>query len=870
MLKNTYPKLSTIYKSITILCFSLLFFTLSVHNAQADQSYTPPKGYPMGAATNVTGFAGGKITFNSNQINDLQGQFFAKTFASSGGNGGGTDKYLQNYVHDDSAGLTDADYDQVNPSMISENLEGLDMIAWYANQNSFIFSKTKNLTYYLEKSPSDNDIARAVSTNQGIKPTDSGYDGYIKQFNAKKDTADTLADFPDMANNNIKSFDDAAQNITDVSDYYAGFTSTNYADSKANGSTTKHNDAIKSVDLNTDKAINASNTDAAHVIQLTIDMDTTSTDQGVVLADIDGNIPYFKDATAIFVNLVNFDVKTMKMPFLILNYKHYSNNSAGISFNFNEGSWMTFNAYPPASDGTSLNYKLDGNNKGTLFTGQNSNGSDTKATSLLTDDPTAIDTTGKNPKKVKSVYNTSSHIVNNFNTENGQIFVGSWKSPLYGSVLAPSADINIDATANGQKQSVLYGSIITGQNIIGNLTVPSDLAYQSIFNASDDFGDDSVQDFLKNPDSSNSTHPTIKSISLPGYTSTDTSSGTTHYIPQVTPYDFYYSLNNITAEIPKDTVQTTKDSFNTTINVDTKSTADKTNNYFLWYSFNDGPWEKYSKGDTTELTSSKLEITAKETNALEKYYNDKHAKYKYDETPYTDGTTYSKAIGDNELIGYHLFHKNKISYLVTSTTDSDTYSDYGGKTVNELLSSTTGDPISASKLAKLNSDYTPISYNLHVTGDLLASYPKSFDFGTVKLGEIHSTLTKTGVLTVDNPLGLNWDLTVNADDSNNPSNPFFIPEQLGWSEKLQTSTIGDDPLTYGNPSALTTIKSKDPVLDLNSSIFSSDTTSIINKNYYSSQLLLELQTKKIAKSGDFKSTVTWSISSPDEIKTEKE
>ena len=481
MLKNNCTKLPIIHKSIIILCFSLLFLLLPVYNAQAATAYAPPKGYPMGAATDATGFAGGQITFDSNNISSLQGQFFAKTFTSIGVSGGASSKYLQNYVNDPSAGLTDADFDKVSPPMMSMNISGADMIKWYANKNNFIFSKTngkaKNLSYYLETSPSDDDIAKAITEQSNILPTDSKYIDAIKQFNSKKDKTNSLASFPEMKSNGITSFDDATQNVIDVSDYYANFTSTNYSNSKAKGDTTKYNDAIKNADLNTNKIVNTKDTsDSQHAIQLTIDMNTQSKDQGVVFADIDGNVPHFEDATAISINLVNFNVKTMKMPFVMLNYKHFSNDSSGISFNFNNGAWMTFNAYPSASDGTSINYKLDGNSKGTLFTGQNSDGSDKPATNLLTDDLTSIDTTNKNSKKVKSVYNTSSHLISNFNTENGKIFVGSWKSPLYGSVLAPSADVDVDIRKNG----LLYGSITTGQNIIGNLNVPSDMAYQSI------------------------------------------------------------------------------------------------------------------------------------------------------------------------------------------------------------------------------------------------------------------------------------------------------------------------------------------------------------------------------------------------------
>lgn len=818
----------------------------------------------MGAATNVTGFAGGTITFNSNDIDSLQGQFFAKTFTSSGTAGGSSTKYLQNYAHDSTANLTDADYAKVNPTMISENITGADMIQWYGNKNSFVFSKSddkvKDLSYYLQNSPPDAEIAKAIA-GWSIPSSNAGYADAIKQFNAKKDTIDKLSDFPVMSSNGISSFADASQNITDISDYYASFTSTNYSNSKATGSTTKYNNAIKRVDLNTDKSIDAEKyAPGKTVIQLTVDMNTTSTDQGVVFADIDGSIPSFEDAIGIKINLVNFDINTMKMPFFMLNYKHFSNNDAGISFNFSQGSWMTFNAYPPKSNGSSLDYKLAGNSDGTLFSGQNSNGSDTTAKNLLSDEPVAIDTTDKNSKKVKSVYNTSSHISNNFNTENGKIFVGSWKSPLYGSVLAPSADVDVDSSSDG----LLYGSIVTGQNIIGNLNVPSDLAYQSIFDASDDFGDDAIQEFLKDPDSSNSSHPTIKSISLPGYTSTDTGSGTTHYIPRIDPYDFHYSLNNITDELPENTVQTTKKSLDTTVNVDTKSTTNKTEKYYLWYSFNNGPWEKYSENGTTELTNSKLEITAKDADYLAKQYSTDHSKYQYDESAYTDGTTYSKLIDDNELIGYHLFHKNRISYLVTSTHDTGSYPSYGNHTINDILSGKTNDTISAANLAKLDPDYTPISYNLHVAGDLLVSYPKVFDFGNFTAGtsEKTPTVTATGLLTVDNPFGLNWNLVVSTSDKDNLSDPFFIPDQLGWFEKLQTSMLGNSTITYGNASDITTIKSKDTLLNLNSTIFNSDTTSIISKNYYSSQLSLSLKTKKIIHPGKFQDNAIWSLSSP--------
>ncbi|MDK1726862.1 hypothetical protein [Dellaglioa algida] len=869
MLKNNCTKLPIIHKSIIILCFGLLFLLLPVYNTQAATAYAPPKGYPMGAATDTTGFAGRTITFNSNEIYSLQGQFFAKTFTSSGQSGNVTGdnpqippRYLQNYDHDPLAGLTDADFDKVSPPMISENISGADIIAWYANKNSFIFSKTngkaKNLSYYIETSPSDDAIAKAVTQQSGITPTSPEYAAAINLFNSKKDKTSSLAGFPNMKNNGITSFNDATQNVIDVSDYYANFTSTNYSNSKAKGDTTKYNDAIKNADLNTNKLVKAGDS-SAHVIQLTINMNTQSKDQGVVFADIDGNVPHFEDATAISINLVNFNVKTMKMPFIVLNYKHFSNDSSGISFNFNNGTWMTCNAYPPASDGSSINYKLDGNSKGTLFTGQNSNGADKPATDLLTQNLTPIDPTGKKPEKVKSVFNTSSHIINNFNTENGKIFIGNPKSSLYGSVLAPSADVDINAD-----QGILYGSIITGQNIIGNLNVPGDMAYQSIFNASDDFGDDSIQDFLKNPDSVNSTHPTIKSISLPGYTSIDTGSGTTHYIPQVEPYDFHFSLNNITAELPEHTVQTSKKSFDTTINVDTKSTPAKTEKYYLWYSFNNGPWEKYVQDGTTELTSSKLGITGNVADKLAKTYSTKHSKYKYDEVAYTNSATYDKASDPNQVIGYHLFHKNRISYLVTSTTDTDTHSKYNDKTINELLGGASGTILSASDLAEINPDYTPISYNLHVIGDLLVSYPKIFNFGNFTAGTSVATpkLTATGLLTVDNPFGLKWDLAVGTKDTDNPKNPFFIPDQLSWFEKRQTSPLGNSTITYGNASNLTTIKSKDTIFDLNSSIFGSDTTSIINNNYYSAQIALNLQTNKITHPGNFKDNVTWSITSP--------
>ena len=196
MLKNNCTKLPIIHKSIIIFCFGLLFLLLPVYNTQAATAYAPPKGYPMGAATDTTGFAGGKITFNSNEVFSLQGQFFAKTFTSSGVSGGAPTLFLQNYVHDPSAGLSDTDFDKVSPPMLSKNITGKDMIEWYINKNSFIFSKnagkTKYLTYYLQNSPSAADI-NAAGSHSGLSADD-----ITKQLNEKRNTASSLSDFPNM------------------------------------------------------------------------------------------------------------------------------------------------------------------------------------------------------------------------------------------------------------------------------------------------------------------------------------------------------------------------------------------------------------------------------------------------------------------------------------------------------------------------------------------------------------------------------------------------------------------------------------------------------------------------------------------------
>lgn len=847
MIRSMYTSRYSVYMLFTSIFLGLFLFFAFIESVQANSkssgAYVPPDQYPLGAATGVTGFASGSITFNVDDVQSLQGQYFAKDFKSTG--------YGTATIQDYSAkNLSDSDtdtYNKMNPSMVSDTVSG-GLLRMYSNAKSFHYSKTKNLSFFIEHPPTDKDILNTL----GSWDT-SG----VTRFHEVEDKTDTLADFPGMKKNEVTSFNDTATNLRNVSDYYADFTSTAVSKTKDNvsGKTALYNDAIKSVAINTDHTItNSNNNGGSGVIQINIDLNHKSTKQGIVVVDVNGALDHFQAAKEISINLLNFTSGETKMPYIILNYKNFT------SFDFTKAAWMRIAGYAPLSGDET--YVTD-NSDNSIFKGQN-----TKSVNLLTTNTSVTN----NSKTIKTLYNTSSHLLHNFNTENTELDFGTYTGDNFvGSVLAPNADISIDANNSGTG-SPLTGNLISGQNINGNMSVDDEVASYAGFDSEyfDVAGtDDDPAGFLKNS-TTNTSKPTILSATV---------SGNNAFIPGPTK-TLNASINNTSATVNQDninlgadasTIQTTEKKFTTTLNINPNGTS-----YYLWYRLNDGKWQKYAKNytDTSSLTEENETFTSSENTidfnsgnaitALEKQYQD--TKNEYDRTAFSDGKTYnmdsntssggSDQIDEGyQLIGYHLYHKNKLSYLVTATDDP----------INKTLESS-NTSISDAGLTVKDVDYTPISYVLNVTGNLLVTYPKNFDFGTYKLGEDKKTLSASGTLAIDNPFKVNWDLSVNTNDSNTNDtlNPLFKKNRLSWYKQVQTSSNGGTLTFEEKPATSNEIdfsSSNKTIFDLPSSSLSDGTTSsVINKSYYYAKLTLDFKTSIFDTTGKYNYDSLWAIS----------
>ncbi|MHC9531907.1 hypothetical protein ACVPPR_00390 [Dellaglioa sp. L3N] len=847
MINSNHSNTYSVYMFTTSIFLGLLLFFSVTSSTQASSkssgAYAPPDQYPLGAATGVTAFAGGSITFDVNQIQSLQGQYFAKDFKSTGYGAAAIQDYSADNLNDSDT----ATYDKMNPSMVSDTVSG-GLLRMYANAKSFRYSATKNLTFFIEHPPTD---AELTSTAQ-LDATG------IKRFHEVEDNADTLADFPGMVKNKVTSFKDAAPNLRKVSDYYADFTSTTVSKTgEVSGKNALYNDAISSLDINTDHIVkNPSDWNNGNVIQLNIDMNKKSTKQGVIVVDINGDIDHFQSATDISINLLNFASGTTKMPYIILNYKNFT------SFDFTGAAWMHITGYAPLKDDAT--YTTDKSD--TAFKGQNTSGTNTKGIDLAATDTTVNSGSGT----IKTLYNTSSHVLHNFNTENTKLSFGvTTGNGFTGSVLAPNADIDLNANS-GSNGSPLVGSLISGQDIVGNMSINDEVANDAGFNSGDfDVAgtDDDPAGFLENGDT-NTTKPTIQSATV---------SGNNSFIPGPTK-TLNWSVNRTSATVKQDnaslgadasTLQTLEKNYKTVLNINPN---DQT--YYLWYRLNNGKWQKYAKNytDASSLTDANETFSSKTNTidfdsgnaitALEDQYQD--TAHKYDRTAYSDKKTYSMNSNDSdqidedyELIGYHLYHKNKISYLITATDDD---------TINKVLDSS-DQSISDANLTEKDPDYTPISYQLNVTGNLLVTYPKDFDFGTYKLGESKLTdkksLPASGTLTIDNPFKVNWDLTVNTNDSaaNDPLNPLFKEDRLSWYKQVQTSKDGD-ALTFEEKPATSNkidFSSSKPIFELPSSGLDSSSSSVINKSYYNAKLTLDFATSDFDKPGTYHYNSLWEI-----------
>ncbi|TWW12388.1 hypothetical protein LABALGNA3A7_15870 [Dellaglioa algida] len=852
MLKSRYASSNSVYMTIASVFFSLIFFFIFFESIQASPksggAYETPDQYPLGVATGVNSVAGGSITFNADQVKSLQGQYFAKDFKSTGYG----EAVIQNYS---AKNLSDSDtdtFDKMNPSMVSDTVSG-GLLRMYSNAQSFHYSKTKNLSFFIEHPPTDAELLKSLG---------SWDTAGVARFHEVEDKTDTLANFPAMKKNSITSFDDISKNLRNVSDYYADFTSTTVAKDthEVSGKNALYNDAINSVAINTDHTItNSNNNGGSGVIQINIDMNKKTTKQGVVVVDINGDLNQFQAAKELSVNLLNFTSGTTKMPYIILNYKNFT------SFNFTNEAWMRVAGYAPLSgDATYITDDSDSH----IFKGQNTTGTNTKGVNLLTKDTTVK----VGSKTIKTLFNTSSHLLHNFNTENTTLSFGTNTSQNFvGSVLAPNADIAIDATQSGSG-SPLTGNLMSGQDITGNMSVDDEVASDAGFNT-DDFDVANTKDdpagFLKDSDT-NTSKPTILSATV---------SGNNAFIPGSTK-TLNASINNTSATVKQDnanlgadasTIQTSEKTYTTTLNVNPNDTS-----YYLWYRLNDGKWQKYAKNykDSSSLTEANQTFTSGENTidfnsgnaitALENQYQDK--KHQYDRTAYSDKKTYAmdsntSAGGSDQidegyqLIGYHLYHKNKISYLVTATNDDS---------INKILGSS-NPTISDADLTEKDTDYTPISYILNVTGNLLVTYPKNFDFGTYKLGEDKKTLSASGTLAIDNPFKVNWDLSVNTNDSsiNDTLNPLFKKDRLSWYKQVQTSKDGETLTFEQKPATSNKIdfsNSNKTIFDLPSSSLGDSSNSVINKSHYYAQLTLDFATSVFDTVGTYNYDSLWAIS----------
>ncbi|EOI06753.1 hypothetical protein UAY_00095 [Enterococcus moraviensis ATCC BAA-383] len=412
--------------SLFALFFCLLNTVVLTDKAFADATF-PPVNSPLGVSTKTNLTAGGTLYFDTNQLQSKQlvGQFLARNITSNGSSGLSKGSF-QNYQNSQPL----LDFEQIDPAVVSETITGKDTIQWFANDTSFHYVNNEDLHFYIENQPTEQEINDALQYYPGLS------DNFSKRL-----YPGSLESFPAFVDNGISTFSQVTENIQNVSDYYASLTHSNQ--------TTLYNSAVQAAEVNTEKkVVNPNDWGGQSTIQINIALKKGTTEQAVVIVDVDGRIDHFKNAQDISINYTNYDPDTMLPPYLFINYKHFS------SFNFTGSTFFHAAAYPSLPNDEE--YDFEGNS-GVFFEGKYA---DREIPLVKSDSHTVSD------ELKDKTYKVATHLVHNFNDEKNEIQFESNASLFIGTVLAPRTSVNIDDT-----QGRVLGSVISGYDIHTNMSI---------------------------------------------------------------------------------------------------------------------------------------------------------------------------------------------------------------------------------------------------------------------------------------------------------------------------------------------------------------------------------------------------------------
>lgn len=805
----------------------------------------PSQRYPLGVASDATMFAGTNMIINPNNVGASYGEFYAGHFlvGSSVNDTEDTNMYPNTVLnHFKDAQLNVSLPTNLDPSIVSATTFSDAMVKILSQSDSLVGPHGEELHYVMGESSQD-----LISDDhyKQIFPWDtSKIDVFKKRAYSIGNQQRYLGDIDYFKANHVSTAKQAISNVTNVSDYYANLTATEYDnDGHITGyKQSVFSNPIKSVGLNR-QAVNGKglNSDIpGDVIQVNIEMNTASTQTGVAVVDIDGaaNDGLFQKATGISINLLNFTQGQQKIPYIIFNFHNFK------SFNFETNSTYSVNAYTPAQ----IQAQVPDNNK---YYPQ-SYAMYKQRLKLTPADDNA------------TRYETAAHVLNNFNTLDGNsdasITLNANKSneenySFIGTVLAPHTSVIVE----GDTRYSFAGNVITNHNIYLNGNVTIDKAFGANFNTDGQFpGTGDLEPTTK--------VPRILSVDLPNKVNFSPENAATNYV-------FEYSLNNNTAIDPPSATMHQLDgrAFSNTFKIDEPAETDNV----LWYRINGKKWQKYTPNGQNPLPPNTTNKSKTVELSIADVTEDLKTK---DGSDYDDQTVYNGGAisGDYEVqddlkpnqtikkafIGWHLLHKNQFSFVVASASDN----------------------LAEMSAAQIKTKYanTMVNYTLNVHGDLLVNYPKIFNFGTYQLGtsKEHPENIAKGQLNVENPFYLNWRVVVKntTTGQNAIANPLLQSHATDFNVQLYALKTGtDDTWEPGQDVNLgDLLKGPEvPLLTLDTQQTITDDSQlnaiqpVKTMPFYKSDINLKFHNAKAdqfaQRPGRFNIDATWELSTPDPI-----
>lgn len=838
--------ITTILKSLLVLSFVTWLMPLQRSLATTGQKETvrmgnktierPSQRYPLGVASDATLFAGQNMIVNGNNAQNMQGEFYAGHFlvGTSVNDTEDRNEYPSTKINN----FTDVKITlptNLDPSLVSATAFSKSFTKIVADDNSMIGQK-QEVGHYVMGTSAEDDLSD--SQLKSMLNDDDKVKNFKKRAYQLAGKPTYLGDISYFKDNHVSTQAQAISNVTNVSDYYANLTATEY-DTAGNISGYKdevHSDAIKSITLNS-KAVNGSGLGVdlnSNVIQVNIDMNTASTDVGVAVIDIDGaaNDGLFQKAEGISINLLNYTADQQKVPFVIFNYHNFK------SFNFSANSTYGISAYTPAQ------VKAHAPVENQYYP---------QTTAQYND---RLDLTPSNDTELR--YNSAAHVMNNFNTINGgddaAITLNSNRGSeenysFIGTILAPHTNVIIQ----GDSKYSFAGNVITNRSIYLDGNVAVDKAFGANFNADGEFpGTADLEP--------TTTVPRILSVTLPDGVNFKPENVTTNYV-------FQFSLNNnVEIDPESETMHRLNGrAFKNTFLID--QPAGTTN--VLWSRMNDGKWKKYEPDGKNPLQPNKTSSSQTVELSIADVTEDLKTKDNIDN--YDDQTIYNAGEIDKDyvvngvkkaFIGWHLLHKNKFSFVVASASDD--------------LATMTDSQI------KAKYDNTMTNYTLNVHGDLLVNYPRVFDFGAYTLGtsEQQPINVAKGQINVENPFFMNWRLVVKNSTSGADliDNPLLQKNATDFNMQLYSLKTGtDDDWEAGQIVNLGDLL-KDPgtpllTLDTQKKLSGDEQLDAIQPAqlmpFYKSDVNLKFHTAKADQyakyAGSYKLEAAWELSTADKV-----